>query len=316
MDVWDVIIVGGGSAGFTAAVYAARRKMKTLIIAKNVGGQALEASKIENYPGFLSVSGAKLMLKFQNQTIKAGAEIMSGEVSNLNERNGIFFVKTDEGEYKSKAVILAFGKTPRTLDAIGEKEFRGKGVSYCATCDMPLFENKTIAVVGGGNSALDAALYGSKVASKVYLIHRRNEFRCFECFTDEVKKKSNVELVLSSVIKEIKGNNTINSILIENVETKKTKELKVQGVFVEVGSEVKTDFLKNVVKLDENGHIVVNNRCETFHPSSDKIRSGIFAAGDITSIPFKQVVVAAGEGAKAALQAWSYLNEGKPLYTR
>lgn len=311
---YDVIVIGGASAGLTAAIYAARRAMKTLVITKNIGGQALETNRIENYPGFLAISGPNLMKRFQKQALRSGAEIVFDEVKELEESDSMFRVKTDTNEYMGKAIILAFGKTPKTLNVIGEKEFLGKGVSYCATCDLPLFKNKTIAVVGGGNSAFDAALYGSKITSKVYLIHRKSEFRAFEYLIESVKKRQNIEFVLNSVVKEIKGDNVVSSVVVEDVNTKETKELKVQGVFIEIGSEVKTDFIRNLVKLDENGHVVINNNCETFYPDSEKIRPGIFAAGDITITPFKQIVVSAGEGCKAALQAYNYLHKIKPAF--
>jgi thioredoxin reductase (NADPH) len=308
MTDYDVIIIGGASAGLTAGMYSARRRMKTLILTKDIGGQASTARVIENYPGFLRVKGPKLMERFQKQAVKSGAEIIFEEVKEIEEKNGEFAVKTSTKTYSGKAVILAFGKTPRSLNVPGEKRLEGKGVSYCATCDMPLFKNKTVAVVGGGNTALDAALYGSKVAKKVYLIHRRDEFRGFEYLVDKVKKKDNVELVLSHVVTEIKGENFVESILVKNLKTNQIKELLVDGVFIEIGSEVKTDFIKNLVKLDDKGYIVITNNCETFYPDKDEIHPGIFAAGDITYTPFRQIVVSAGEGCKAALQAYNYIH--------
>jgi thioredoxin reductase (NADPH) len=305
---YDLIIIGGGPAGLTAAIYAGRRNLKTLLITIAVGGQVLEAERIENYPGFLGVKGSKLMERFQKQAIKSGAEIVLEEVKEIKEIEGGYAVKTNAKEYTGRAIILAFGRTPRNLNVPGEEKFRGKGVSYCATCDMPLFKEKTIAVVGGGNAALEAALYGSKVAKKVYLIHRRDEFRGFESFVEKIKKKENVELVLSSIVTEIKGEDTVKSIVVQDLKTNQLKELQVDGVFVEIGSEVKTDFIKNLVKLNENNQIVITNNCETFYPDKDEIRPGVFAAGDVTSTPFKQIVTAAGEGCKAALQAYNYLH--------
>jgi len=312
---YELIIVGGGPAGLTAAIYAGRRKLKTLLLTITAGGQVLEAERIENYPGFLGVKGSKLMERFYKQAIKSGVEIVFEEVKEIKEIEGGYTVKTNAKEYTTRAVILAFGRTPRTLNVPGEEKFRGKGVSYCATCDMPLFKEKTIAVVGGGNAALEAALYGSKVAKKVYLIHRRDEFRGFESFVEKVRKKENVELVLSSVVTEIKGEDTVKSIVVQDLKTSQLKELQVDGVFVEIGSEVKTDFIKNLVKLNENNQIVITNNCETFYPDKDEIRPGIFAAGDVTSTPFKQIVTAAGEGCKAALQAYNYLHgiKGAPF---
>ena len=308
---YDVIIVGGGPAGLTAAIYTTRRELKTLVITMDIGGQALLAKNVTNYPGFLSISGVELMQKFYEQASKSGAEFKFEEVVKFEERseNGkrYFVVKTKCAEYEAKALILAFGKTPRSLNCRGEKEFLGKGVSYCATCDMPLFAGKTVVVVGGGNSALEAALYGSEIAKKVYLVHRRREFRAFEKTVDEAKSRENIEFVLDSVVEEIKGEQFVKSVVIKNVNTGETREIECDGVFIEIGSEVKKDVVEGFVKLDPAGQIVVTNSCETFYPNSDEIRKGVFAAGDVTSTPFKQIVVACGEGAKAALRAANYL---------
>ncbi len=309
---YDVVIVGGAPAGLTAAIYAARRKMKTVVISINLGGQILETNNIENYPGYMSISGANLTQKFYRQAVKAGAEVVNEEVVNILEGEGHFVVKTKDNEYRCRAVILAFGKTPRKMEVPGEKELSGRGVSYCVTCDAPLFKNKTIAVVGGGNSAVDAASYGSKIASKVYLIHRRAEFRAFESVVDEARKRPNVEFVLNSVIKEVRGGNSVMSIIVEDVNTKEAKELTVDGVFVEIGSEVNPNFVKHLVKVDESNQVIVDGNTETFYPNSDTVRPDIFGAGDATNVPFKQIVVAAGEGCKAALQAYNYLHGLKP----
>lgn len=308
-EVKDVIIIGGASAGLTAAIYAARRAMKTLVITKDIGGQANLSHIIENYPGFSGVSGVDLMQKFYEQALESGAEIIFDEVSEIKETNGNFLVKAITGEHVSKTIILAFGKTPRSLEVPGEKEFQGKGVSYCAICDIPLFKDKTIAVVGGGNSALDAAINGSDIAKKVYLIHRRKEFRAFEYMIKKVKQRKNVEFVLDTLVKEVRGDKFVRSIIVKNILTNEVKEIAVDGVFVEIGSEVKTDFVKGLVRLDGNNQIIINDLCETFYPSSDKKRPGVFAAGDVTNTPFKQIVSSAGDGCKAALQTYIYLTK-------
>ena len=190
-----------------------------------------------------------------------------------------------------------------------EKKYDGKGISYCVTCDGPLFKDKVVAVVGGGNAALQAAMYLSEIGKKVYLIHRRKEFRGFKSFVNQVMSKKNVKPVLSSIVTEFKGDEVLKSITVENVNTKEKKELEVDGSFIEIGSIVKTDFVKGFVKLDEKGYIIINEKCETFYPDSDKVRPGIFAAGDVTNVPFKQIVVAAGQGAIAGLQAYKYIRE-------
>lgn len=304
----DVIIIGSAAAGLTAGLYAARRNMKTLIIGKSLGGQAVAAHSIENYPGFSCVSGLKLMQKFEEQAVAAGAEIIYQEVKEIDAKKNTFVVSTKDKKFEGKTLILALGKTPRSLDATGEKEFTGKGVSYCATCDMPIFKDKTVAVIGGGNSALDAALYGSEIAKKVYLIHRREEFRGFEYLVDRLKKKKNVEFVLNSTVTEFKGNNFLKSMTIQNLKKHENKVINVDGCFIEIGYEVDEKLIKDIVKLDKNKQVIINSSCETYHPHSDEIMPGVFAAGDVTNTPFKQIIISGGEGSKAALQAYNYLH--------
>ncbi len=300
-EKYDVIIIGAGPAGLTAAMYTSRRNLKTLVLSKNLGGQVILTPLIENYPGFREISGVELTEKFEAQAKEFGAEIILEEVIGLSGKDGDFTVKTDSNEYKAKALILTSGKTPRSLDVPGEKELTGKGVTYCAICDAPLFKDRIVAVIGGGNSALDATLMLSDIAKKVYLIHRRLEFRGFEAMVEKIKGKKNVELVLDSVVTEFKGDDVLKSTTVENVKTKETKELEIDGAFIEVGFQTKTDIMKGVVDLDENNQVVINVKCETS-------ASGIFAAGDITNVPFKQIVVAGGEGAKAGLQVYNHIN--------
>ena len=299
--MYDVIIIGAGPAGLTAAIYTSRRNLKTIVLTKDLGGQVIKTPYIENYPGFKKIEGFKLIKNMEEQVKDLGVEIKYEEVVKIIPKEKTFVVETRERKYESRTVILAFGKTPRSLNVPGEKEFSGKGISYCATCDAPLFRDKIVAVIGGGNSALDATLLLSSLAKKVYLVHRRDEFRAFESLVEEAKRKKNVEFVLSHVVEEFKGDDILRSMILKNVKTGERKEIKVDGVFIEIGSEVKTDFIKGLVKLDKNNHIIVNNNCETSRP-------GIFAAGDVTNTPFKQIVVAAGEGAKAGLNAYNYLH--------
>ncbi|MBU5689659.1 MAG: thioredoxin-disulfide reductase [Candidatus Aenigmatarchaeota archaeon] len=307
MQEFDLIIVGAGPAGITAGIYASRRALKTVIISENIGGQIMSTTWIENYPGFTQIKAVELVQKFEDHVRHFGVDIIQELVVEVNEVEGGFVVKTTQNEYKAKAVILAFGKSPRTLDVPGEKQYTGKGVSYCATCDAPLFRNMPTAVIGGGNSAFEAAHLLSQISSKVYIIHRSDTFRAFESLVEDVRKKG-VEFVMNSEVKEIKGDNFVRSIVIENNKTGERKEIQVNGVFVEIGSEVKTDLIKDLVKLDESKHVVVNEKAETFYPNSDKVRPGLFAAGDLTNVPFKQIVVSAGEGCKAALQAYNYIH--------
>ncbi len=301
---YDVIIVGAGPAGLTAAIYTGRRALKTLVISKDLGGQIAKAPSVENYPGFEAISGVELVQKMREQAQNNTAEIVFEEITAVSKDGKNFIVKTPNKDYKSKALILAYGKTPRSLDVDGEKKFAGKGVSYCATCDMPVFKNKIVAVVGGGNSALDAAIYGSKIAKQVYLIHRRNEFRADETTIEKARKIKNITFVLNSIIKEIKGDKFVKSLVVRDVNTNKTQEIPLDGVFAEVGYEVKTDIVAHLVKLDQYKQVIITNNCETSHP-------GIFAAGDITNTFVKQAIVSAGDGAKAALAAYNFLQGNK-----
>ncbi|MEM0333676.1 MAG: thioredoxin-disulfide reductase [Candidatus Aenigmatarchaeota archaeon] len=300
MEKYDVIIVGAGAAGLTAAIYARRRMLKTLVISLNIGGQALLTDQIENYPGYLDKSGPKLMKIMENQARNFGAEILLGYVNKIEKSNDGFKVISNVGEFESKTVIVAAGKVPRRLNVPGEEKFLGRGISTCVTCDAPFAKNKVVAVVGGGNSALEGVEVVSKFASKVYLIHRREEFRADEVTVEKVKKLPNVEFVLNSVIIEFLGDKKLEKIRVQNLKSGEVKEIEVQMVFLEIGHETKVDFVKDLVKLNEYGEIITNKLGETSCP-------GIFAAGDVTDSPYKQLVIAASEGAIAALSAYNYI---------
>ncbi|OGY41350.1 MAG: thioredoxin-disulfide reductase [Candidatus Buchananbacteria bacterium RBG_13_39_9] len=304
-EQYDLIIIGGGPAGLTAGVYASRRNLKTLIITKNIGGQAGSASWVENYPGFDKVNGFELMRKFQKQAENFGTEFKYEEIAKVEKTNKHFLVKTVTGnEYQSLALILAFGKTPSNLEVPGEKEFTGKGVAYCATCDGPLFKNKIVAVVGGGNSALESADYLAQIAQKVFLIHRRNEFRGEELLVERIKSHPNIELKLNKVVTEIKGDKFVKSVILEEVNSKVKEELKLDGIFIEIGYMVDASAIKDLVKLNEKNEIIIDEQCQAS-------LEGVFAAGDVTNIKFKQIVISASEGAKSALTAYKYIQDIK-----
>jgi len=315
-DVYDVIVIGGSAAGLTAAIYATRRNLRTLVLSKDIGGQMAMVSKIYNYPGFEEVSGGELVKAMEAQARTSGAEMVLKEVVKLDMAEGsggekLFSAKACGGEkceeYAGRTVVLATGKTPRSLGVPGESDFVGRGVSYCVTCDAPLFKGKDVAVVGGGNSAIDAALVLAPVARKVYVIHRRGEFRAFENAVETAKRRRNVEFLLDSVVTGIKGSKFVESMTVENRKTGKKSELEVEGVFVEIGSDVNTKFVQHLVDLDENGQVKTGKNGETS-------RAGVFAAGDVTDTPFKQIVIATGGGCRAALSAYNHIHGFESKY--
>jgi thioredoxin-disulfide reductase len=301
MKSYDVLIIGGGSAGLTAAIYTGRKQLKTGVITQDIGGQTLLTSHIENYPGFELIPGPELMVKFQGQATKFGAEFIMGQASKIDKKGKLFEVELSNGEkYSGKSIIVAAGKTARRLGVPGEDKFLGRGVSTCATCDAPFFKDKNVAIVGGGNSALEAADQLGKIAKKVYLVHRKEEFRADEITVEKVKKIKNIEIITNAVPKEIKGDKIVESLVIEDINSKEKRETKVDGVFVEIGYELSTDWIKKLVKRNEMNEIEVDNRCRTS-------QEGVMAAGDVTTVPYKQTVISAGEGAKAALEVYKYI---------
>jgi len=301
MVTYDVIIIGTGPAGLTAALYTCRRSLKTLVIGQVMGGQAMLPACVENYPGFGKTDGVTLVKGWQDQTIAAGAEIKARLVKEIEKEKDGFEVELADGtKYKAKAIILATGLTPRKLNAPGEADFIGKGVAYCATCDAPLFAGKDVAVIGGGNAAVDAAILLAGVAKKVYLIHHNDKFRAEAALLHKLSALNNLEQILHAEVKEIIGSNFVEQIKISQILDKIERILNVQGVFIEIGGDANTDFVKDLVQLSDKKEIVINEHNQTSIP-------GIFAAGDATTVPFKQMIVAAGEGAKAALSAYNYI---------
>lgn len=299
--MFDVIIIGAGPAGYSAGIYAARREMKTMIIGKEYGGQVSLASEIENYPGFKSIQSYDLISKMHEQTLGLGVDIKNDEVKKIEKiDNDYFEILTNREKYIAKTVIIAMGLSPRRLAISGENEFLGKGVSYCANCDGPFYKHKTVAVIGGGNAALDAAEILSKIATKVYLIHRSKDFKAFEVLIDEVRAKENIEMILDSEVKEIIGNEKVEKILLYNNLLKTEQSIKVDGVFIEIGRIAHTDLLQGLVERDKIGQVVIDDKCKTK-------TEGIFACGDVTTVPFKQISIAAGQGTIAALASYQYL---------
>jgi len=302
MDILDLVIIGGGPAGLTAGIYAQRARLKTVLLEKQmVGGQIAVSDIIENYPGFPSISGAALMEKFEEHARGLGLEIRFNDVSDIAVEDGVKVVKTSEGDIRTKAVLIATGAKPRRLGVPGEKELTGKGVSYCATCDGPFFRNLKVVVVGGGDTAVKEAVYLSRLASKVYIVHRRDKFRAEKMHQEKMEAAENIELVTSHVLKEIKAeNNLVKSVLLEDLKTGAPREIEAEGVFIFVGINPTTDFVD--VDKDEGGFIKTNAKMETSV-------EGIFAAGDCRTTPLLQVATAVGDGAIAAASAIDYVEE-------
>ena len=310
---YDVLVVGGASAGLTAAMYASRQSLKTLVITKDIGGQALLTNAIENYPPFEHIGGFELMQKFEQQARNFGAEFAYEEVLSItHHEGGGFMIKTNnkDKEYSGYVLILAFGKTPRDLNVKGEKELNGRGVSYCAVCDGPFFKNKKVGIVGPGDPALEAALYLKELASQLYIIHSTDKPVGSEESIDLLQNKDNnhkISFISNSIVKSINGNSKVESLSLYNSKTKSESKLDVDGIFVEMGYVARTDIVKDVVKLNDNKEIIVDKHCGTS-------AKGIFAAGDVTDVPYKQAIISAGQGAVAALSAYNYIQrlKGKP----
>jgi len=303
--IYDLIIIGGGPAGITAGIYASRRKLNILLITKAFGGQmARKAVTIENYPGFEEISGAELTQKFEKHLRKQKIDIERDEVVKLKKVGLKFLVLTQsKNRFEAKAIIVASGADPRPLEVPGEKKFIGRGLSYCAVCDGPLFSNKTVAVVGGGNSGFETAIFLNKIAKKIYILEYGVTVKADEMNQEIAKKSKKIEIITNAALKEIQGDKFVNLIIYQDQKVKKTKKLKVEGVFVEIGSQPTTSFVKGLVDFNERDEIKVE--FETYQTKTP----GLFAVGDVNVGQYKQIITACGEGAKAALSAYGYLQK-------
>ena len=296
--IYELIIAGGGPAGITAAVYAARKKLDFLLITKDIGGQAAWSGDIENYTGYQFVTGPELAQKFEEHARKYNFPINENEgITGISRENGLITVKSEKDAYQTRTLVIASGKRSRELGVPGEKELKNRGVAYCATCDGPLFTGKDVAVIGGGNSALDAALQMIKIAKHVYLVNNTPKLAGDSIMLEKLGGAANVTVYNDSSVESIKGEKFVTGIVIDTKGVK--KEIFLQGVFVEIGLLPNSEFA-GIAKRNSKNEILVNNAAETDIP-------GIFAAGDVTDVPEKQIIIAAGEGAKATLSAFKYL---------
>ena len=301
--LYDLIIIGAGPAGMTAGIYAARQKIKTLLITEDFGGQITrKAVTIENYPGFKGISGLELIKKLKEHLDSENVKVKIGEVDKIKKNKKFFSVfTTEKEEISTKAIIIASGADPRPLEVPGEKEFIGKGVSYCAVCDGPVFEGEEVVVVGGGNAGFESAIFLLNYAKKIYILEYAPEVAADKTNQEIAANSGKLEVITNVALKEIKGKEFVDSVIYEDRKTGEKKSLKTRAVFVEIGSQPATSFAKGLVDFNERDEIKVE--FETMQTKTP----GVFAAGDCNTGPFKQIITACGEGAKAALGAYQYI---------
>jgi len=303
-NLYDSIVIGASAAGMSAGIYLKRQNLSFLILAKDIGGEMALSGIVENYPGFPLTNGVELTQKFKEHLEKYGIEPVIEEVIKIEKEN-FFKVTTSKNEYLSKTVIITTGSNPKKLNVPGEKEFYHKGVSYCSVCDMPLFNKKIVAIIGGGNSALESGILASKICQKAYIINKNPKFKGDKVLLEEVSKKENVEIIYNALTQEIYGNEFVKGIKYLDQNTGEIKDLKVDGVFIHIGLKPNTDFVPDEWQIkNEYGEIIVNELCQTKIP-------GLFAAGDVTNIPHKQIGIAVGQGIISALEVVRYLNSQK-----
>ena len=303
MENKKVIVVGAGPSGITACIYLKRAGFDPYLIESTMpGGKISSTFKVDNYPGFDSISGADLAFKMMDQLQKNEIEIHFETVLEVKKKEELVYIKTDSEEYHAEAVIIATGTKEKKLNIPGEEEYFHKGISFCAVCDGGFFKNKPMAIIGGGNSALEEALYLENIAKPLYLIHRRKEFRGDQILIDELEKNENVKILTPYIPLRFIGEDKLTSLVIENVETKEQLTIEVNAAFEYVGASANTSFIKDKEILDEKGYIIVNSKMET-------AVKGIYAAGDVTVKELRQIVTASNDGAIAAINVSSYLKK-------
>lgn len=299
--MYDIVIIGAGVAGLTAGIYAKRANKTVLILEKkSYGGQIINASNIENYPGEEHISGFDLATKLYNQNKSLGVDIFYEEAKNIKKENKEFIIETNKNTYRSKALIIATGTNNRKMNLTNEDNLIGKGISYCATCDGNFYKNKVVAVVGGGNTALEDALYLSNICKKVYLIHRRDKFRADSKTVEELSKKDNIEVILNSNVTNLIGNDHLE--MIEVTSNDKKNNLEVAGLFIAIGQIPESALLNGKIEIDESNYIISNENCHTNI-------EGAFVAGDVRQKNLRQLVTATSDGAIAATEAINYINK-------
>src|SRR5574344_1343271 len=292
--MFDVIIIGGGPAGLTAGIYTTRAGLKTLVLEKEViGGQIASSPKVENYPGFISISGAELANHLFEQVTNLGADFEIEEVKEIKDGK-VKEVITDENTYQTKAIIIATGAKYRLLNLPKENQFIGKGIHFCTTCDGAFYKGKTVAIIGGANTAVTNAIYMADIAEKVYLIYRKGELRCDELLKEELQKKANVEVIYNANVKELKGDSHLNGIVLDN-----KAEIKLDGIFVSIGMDAETSVVKKIISLNDSNYILADN--------GKTNKEGIYAAGDCTLKEVKQFTTAVYDGTIAATNVINYL---------
>ncbi len=302
--MYDLIVIGSGPAGLSAAVYGKRAGLDLLVLEKNPmsGGQVLNTYEVDNYLGMPGMDGFDMGTRFREHADKLGVEFMEATALSLEDRGGHKLIRTDQGELEAKTVILATGAVHAMLGAPGEERLGGRGVSYCATCDGAFFRGRTVAVVGGGDVALEDAIYLARTSEKVYLIHRRDELRGAMVLQQELKGLPNVEILYSHVVEEILGEDTVEAVTLKDCRTEETFRLPVDGVFVAVGIRPQTELVRGLAACDEGGYVLAGEDCATDVP-------GLFVAGDVRRKPLRQIVTAVADGANAAVSAGSCCRE-------